>query len=483
MNIENSMKIVNLLKKTVVILLCACMLPSFASCNTGDKSETGGKETANTASFATEATEPEETIGSEPIGVTATALESDDELVLALVKHLHMINAEYAMPDNRMKDRIDKIKNGADPLLVSFAESEIFYVCGYYNTTDENEAYDYYHRNEYVWVKYENAADIQEYYQNIPLVVSFQINIPGTVIDVLKNNDAPRFEHLQIYTPVFENGANVSEIADVENACFVYLNESDKETIYYSSTVAYHDYVTFACGMFYEKYYIWFFTNSINADGYYQFDKQEVEENLKREFGEYYDILKDHIIADYRNKANEQNGFDFYSLLGVNAFAEELSNAIAKDRLLIELGKTFNFDPYRETKEFTLDIYMGDPAISEILYYYVTVSNGEIYSGRYTDNLILHDTVIITQNLDVVYEKYVYPAFESRARLGFFENPEELRIALETIDNSKGCYLLLKSETNIRMGVFKIGGKYYLVNLLSRFGDVPSIIGGLKEKK
>ena len=148
------MKTVDLLKKTMLILLCACILLSFASCDNDDGAEAGEKEASSTVSITTET---EEIIETEQPSVKATVLESDSELVLALVKHLRTINTEYAMPDNRMEDRIDKIKNGADPLLVSFAETEVFYVCGYYNTTDENEAYDYYHRDEYVWVKYENA--------------------------------------------------------------------------------------------------------------------------------------------------------------------------------------------------------------------------------------------------------------------------------------------------------------------------------------
>ena len=206
-----------------------------------------------------------------------------------------------------------------------------------------------------------------------------------------------------------------------------------------------------------------------------------MEENLKREFGEYYDILKDHIIADYGATENKQGGFSLYSLLGVNAFTEELSNAIAKDRLLIELGKTFNFDPYRETKKFKLDIYIDFATMAEEISYFLTASNGEIYFGRSLNNIILHDKVVITRDIDVVYEKYVYPLIESRAESGFYENPEELRIALETIDNCNGCYLLSRSGTRVKIGVFEIDGKYYLVDLSSKFGDVASWIIGIKE--
>ena len=112
----------------------------------------------------------------------------------------------------------------------------------------------------------------------------------------------------------------------------------------------------------------------------------------------------------------------------------------------------------------------------------MTVGNGEIYLGWPANNLVLHNAVTMKRDLDVVYAESVYFVFESHCIIGSYENPEELRIALEMIDNSNWCYLLSISENSTKVGLLEVNGVYYKITLSQKLGDVVSTVSVLKEK-
>ena len=245
-----------------------------------------------------------------------TELQSTDELILALIKYLdERLMSASAIPTSTAK-KINRIKNGEQPLHVAFNPSDCYFVCGYYNGEHKNEVHHYCCKEEYTWLKFESADEIIEQYKDNGFVVAFQINKASFVTDILsEDNEVPNFEHFQPYTPVFENGLN-TEVSLVFDETFIYLNSSDKSNVYYYEGALNNVWVTLPCIYLDGKYYFKKELYTIHHNG------ENSGSDIVYDFGEYYDALVD-VMDTERYRVTHENGrVDYYGLIKIQDLAK-----------------------------------------------------------------------------------------------------------------------------------------------------------------
>lgn len=238
-----------------------------------------------------------------------------DELIDALVEYLQGLGVEYELPDTSLSIKIDKIKKGQQPLLVDFDPDIFYFVCGYYDGITENGPLKYRNSNEYTWVRFESADEIQESHEDKKFIVAFQINKALLVWDIASQKAIlPRVEHFQMYEPIFENGVNTNTHIVFEKE-FIYLNPSNAERIYHSTSLFNHQVVTIPC-INYDEYYISHFMYSIHING----EKDEM--NLRGVFDQYYDSLMS-VIQPTKYSITRSSGItDYYGLITIDDFVK-----------------------------------------------------------------------------------------------------------------------------------------------------------------
>lgn len=238
-----------------------------------------------------------------------------DELIDALVEYLQGLGVEYELPDTSLSIKIDNIKKGQQPLLVDFDPDIFYFVCGYYDGVTENGPLKYINSNEYTWVRFENQNEIKEIHEDKKFIVAFQINKALLVWDIASQKAIlPRVEHFQMYDPVFENGVNTNTHIVFEKE-FIYLNPSNAERIYHSTSLFNHQVVTIPC-INYDEYYISHFMYSIHING----EKDEM--NLRGVFDQYYDSLMS-VIQPTKYSITRSSGItDYYGLITIDDFVK-----------------------------------------------------------------------------------------------------------------------------------------------------------------
>lgn len=241
-----------------------------------------------------------------------------DELIDALVEYLQGLGVEYELPDTSLSIKIDNIKKGQRPLLVDFDPTNFYFVCGYYDGITENGPLKYGNSNEYTWVRFESADEIQENHEDKKFIVAFQINKALLVRDIASPQAIiPRIEHFQMYEPIFENGVNTNTHIVFEKE-FIYLNPSNAERIYHSTSLFNHQVVTIPC-INYDEYYISHFMYSIHING----EKDEM--NLRGVFDQYYDSLMS-VIQPTKYSITRSSGItDYYGLITIDDFVKILN--------------------------------------------------------------------------------------------------------------------------------------------------------------
>ena len=238
----------------------------------------------------------------------------NDELIASLVVYLQEYHMEVDIPDSSLSIKIDRIKNGQQPLLVDFDPTNFYFVCGYYNGITEDGPLQYNNADEYTWVRFESQDEIKEIHEDKKFVVAFQINKALLVKDIASEKAIiPRVEHFQMYDPFFENGVNTNTHVVFERE-FIYINSSNADRIYHSVTAHNHQVVTIPCILLDNKYYITRVTHTIYASG------NKAEGNLKEDFGTYYDALISIMDTTRYNVTNEQGRTDYYGLIEINDF-------------------------------------------------------------------------------------------------------------------------------------------------------------------
>lgn len=224
-------------------------------------------------------------------------------LIASLTQYLEDFTTDYDLQPTSIAIKINEIKEGKQPLQVSIDPSDSYFVCGYYHTSHEIEASVYCCASKYTWVMFENTDEIQEYYNDLKMIVAFQVNRSASVSNLLQSDNAvPQLEHFQRFQPAFREGINTNP-ALVFHQTFIYLNTLHADTVYFSSSSYDHSRSTLPCIKKDGQLYITAELYHTNKNGV----RSQV--NLNNEFGSYYKDLtslmeeQKHIVTD--DKGNE----------------------------------------------------------------------------------------------------------------------------------------------------------------------------------
>lgn len=275
-------------------------------------------EITSEESSETEETEEETT---EETWISGTVVAEGSDLIAELVDYLHDLTV-YITPGEtkNTEKKINEIKDGAQPLLVTYdASSSYYFVCGYFNPTHEWDE-RYCCREEYVWVKYRNENEIQEYYDGLKIVVAFQVNRAQYVEDIFPRGKAtPIMEYFMLYEPEFVDGLNVNvraEFCDV----IIYLNSTDKSTIYYTTDKYNYYNNKLICNLYKNRYCL------IVPMGtkYYDERKPDVLVDQESEYGEYYESMMEILIPDEGVAQVGNTLIHFYGLIPIDDFVKEV---------------------------------------------------------------------------------------------------------------------------------------------------------------
>ena len=241
----------------------------------------------------------------------------DEDLVEELVEYLQQLSWDYEIGETSLSIKIDAIKKGAQPLQLKFNPDKYYYVCAYHLPECPEEEFLYCHADEYTWVGFSNEKNIVEYYNDTKLCVAFQINKTDLCVDLLPSErNVSKVQHFQMYFPVFENGINTTPRSEYKDT-FIYLNSSDSNVVYICSNHILHDFVSIPYIELDGKYYI---TRCL-----YTGDPSPASKNnLKWEFGEYYDILMEIMITDKYTEVNKSGNTMYYGLFEINEFVEKV---------------------------------------------------------------------------------------------------------------------------------------------------------------
>ena len=233
-------------------------------------------------------------------------ISADDALVVALVEYMNELEVDHDMPAITTADKMDAIRDGQQALHVAFDSSKPYFVCAY--SADGQQS------GEYTWLKYANVGDITKEYEDLQMALAFQINPSLFVKDIMTEDAAvPSMEHFQPYEPQFNEGLN-TKAADTFDETFIYLNSSEENAVYYSTTAYDHEWVTVPCTYYKDKYYVSRPCYTLSLDG-------------KRVEIDTYTDLREHYLAietqtpRYKEVANEDGVIIGFGLTKIEDFA------------------------------------------------------------------------------------------------------------------------------------------------------------------
>jgi hypothetical protein len=244
------------------------LLAFLTGCSHFDKTNEGGDETNNNepGNGGNEAGDVETDNSNnqnneenqKPEG-EGTPLDKDSDVIESIIYHMNLSDIEYI--GYNLCEKIHLVENhGAQPLEISFDAFSFYYACAYDNVTDIMYVTEE-RLKQCNWYKFDDAAEIPEYYNGEKCVAVFQINKTASVVNLLQNDVVPQIEHFSSYETKFEQGYNVNPPV-VFNETIIYLygiyaNEVEKKPIfYYTTTALYHAYATIRYVEYYgEKYH------------------------------------------------------------------------------------------------------------------------------------------------------------------------------------------------------------------------------------
>ena len=289
-----------------------------------------------------------------------TEIAADDALVIALVEYLNELEVDHDMPAITTADKMDAIRDGQQALHVAFDSSKPYFVCAYSAGGQKS--------GEYVWIKYTDASEITEQCSYLQMALAFQVNPSLFVKDIMTEDAAvPTMEHFQPYEPQFNEGLN-TKAADTFDETFIYLNSSEENAVYYSTTAYDHEWVTVPCTYYKDQYYVSRPCYTLSPDG-------------KRVEIDTYADLREHYIAietktpEYKEVANEDGVITGFGLTEIESFAlaiiiteennEELNDFF--DYMVNEAMKSdkISFDVMNQLRH-----YISDQMRDELIYDY-----------------------------------------------------------------------------------------------------------------
>ena len=163
-------------------------------------------------------------------------IEVPEDLIEVCITNIPIVNLDIDYSD--WSDEIDKMKSEAQPIYVAVNPNDYYFVCGYYKTSDPFESYNHSNTAEYIWIGFDSADKIPQYYNESELMCAIQINKPQICRDNISGVDLDiEVEHCQIYKPQFVEGYNVAPAVKCDDK-YVYLNYQGN--IFASGNIAYH---------------------------------------------------------------------------------------------------------------------------------------------------------------------------------------------------------------------------------------------------
>ena len=326
------------MKKLIAILLLGALLTlSFVGCNEQPNSGVTPNNTDNTTTPEVTTPEPDVTVPEETTPredtqnnstLQKSELDKDSELIVNLIAYLDQIYVSYNPFFPPFYGKIDAIKEGAQPLHVAFDPANYYFVCGYYNPTEEDDEWNYCCATKYTWVQYENETEITEYYNDRKLIAAFQINRALAVTDLVTGEATNNMEHFQMYEPVFENGIN-KEPPLVFEETFIYLNNFlnhfDDDMIYHSIFWYYHRGYSINCVCLDDQYYIPFHLGTLKTDQLFDAQDALSQEYVLYEFSEYYNAIVGVMDTEKYRKNAPANGYVYYyGVISLGDFVNEI---------------------------------------------------------------------------------------------------------------------------------------------------------------
>ena len=238
----------------------------------------------------------------------------EKEIVDVLLEHIYTVDSQYSITPWTTEKKISKVKDGSmQPLLVTFDSVNTYYIGVY--SSGEHEIPDYFYFlgecfcvDDYVWVRFDKFEDIKRTYNNRDILAIFAIREVSSVSDIRSSDaDVPEFV---VYEMLYRNISKDDEIhpKKLSAESFVYLVESNEDTVYYTSD-SFLEYLLYMnCILFNDEYYLIYPTFDL--------------EYFQCEFGEYYDELIAIADTESYSKINSSGKEVFYTIIKVGDFAE-----------------------------------------------------------------------------------------------------------------------------------------------------------------
>ena len=325
------------MKRFILFLLIGALLVLPLSGCFADNKQNEGTTPNNTTPEATtpevttpEATTPPENNQDVP-PLAEGELDKSGDLVSMLVAYLEQYYYKRYIDGISLTTKINEIKKDTQPLLVAFDPNHYYYVAGYYNATHEYRE-NYCCASEYTWIKYENEAEIQEFYNGMECVVAFQMNRTSTITDILSNEtDVPDMEHFQIYQLTFENGSNTN-VPIVFDQTFIYLNhfpwvrtlvEFNENTIYHCETIYYDSLITIPCVCIAGEYYLSFYLTTLETGAPFNIEEILSNGTLVSKFDDYYNTLISITDFEKYSVSYGKGNTHYYGVISIEDFVNQ----------------------------------------------------------------------------------------------------------------------------------------------------------------
>ena len=328
------------MKKLILFLLTAALLIlPLSGCFADKQNEetTPNNTTENTTPEETtpEVTTPEKIeLNKAPNTPIPTGeLDKSANLMIEILAYLEQYGSYYELRHISFSDKINGIKNGAEPIHVAFDPTKYYFVCGYYNVVNGHDERLYCCAPEYTWIGYESENEIQEYYNDLKCLVVFQVNKALTVTNLLNTDTTLNMEHFQMYQPTFENGANIS-VPIVFDETFIYLDKFSSLGItesrfsegmmYHSVSWYYHESYSMPCVCLDGDYFLIFYLATLKKDEL--FSAQDIlSSNLAiSKFEDYYDVVISVIDIEKYSIINQNKNTICYGLISIDDFVNSI---------------------------------------------------------------------------------------------------------------------------------------------------------------
>lgn len=398
-------------KRILIIILCGILAILLVACK--GEVESGGGEEPTTPPI-------QDPNGPDAPVESLSPADRDSELIRELVSYLKGYFDSCDLPPSNLEQKIDSIKDGSRPEYVSFDPESYYFVGGYYNAEHDHEKEKYCCVDEYTWVIFEDATQIQEYYAGEKNVVVFQVNRSLFTTDLLTGEQLTGMEHFQIFVPEFADAKNTNE-PYVYGETYIYLKSYGDSAIYYSSRKAAHYLKTIPCEKYGKGYYIPVALYTVEISG------EQIDYDLTAEFGEYYDILSSLMLDKELCKYDTKGNAHYFGIFEIEEF--------------IEAAKYAGF----VAREFA-----ASPALDMGSRLALDAVGGSVYIGG-----SLYSKVTYVNNLSIIYTEDTLAGAD-----------EATLLVLDAIKNEKYCYLFRTTDEGAEyktVAAYVIDGASYLV--------------------